>query len=160
MRRICRIGPIYGATCHRSGFRCCEISPAMVPCGTRNRWEKKRDSVLPLYSAWNPGRRERKKLMRRIKRSTSRRNSRWKRYASVWLYEITAGTRWISMLSPFTFRFSSQSFGLVSKSNIPLHNYLENRFGSTNFENCVHSHRRCTNFELAAFVLTKIWFKF
>lgn len=39
MRRICRIGPIYGATCHRGGFRRCEISPA----GTRDHWERERE---------------------------------------------------------------------------------------------------------------------
>ena len=44
MRRICRIGPIYGATCHRGGFRSCEISPAMVPYGTEKSL-RKRDSV-------------------------------------------------------------------------------------------------------------------
>lgn len=35
IRRIRRIGPIYGATCHRGGFRRCEILPAMILCETR-----------------------------------------------------------------------------------------------------------------------------
>lgn len=133
MRRICRIGPIYGATCHRGGFRRCEISPAMVPC-ERSLWkrERERDSVTPpIHSAGNPARKKHKKLMRRIKRSTSRKNSRQK-ILHRWR-GITIRTRWISVLSLFTFRFSSQSFGLVSKSNISLHNYLENRFKLTNF---------------------------
>lgn len=50
MRRIRRIGPIYGATCHRSGFCRCEISPAMVPCGTREVAGRIRDKSISVYT--------------------------------------------------------------------------------------------------------------
>lgn len=53
MRRIRRIGPIYGATCHRHGFRGCEIladySTARNESIGEEEEEKKEDSVPTIF---------------------------------------------------------------------------------------------------------------
>lgn len=67
MRRIRRIGPIYGATCHRSGFRRREISPAMVPRPMKSSGETERGRYIRRKIFW--GKRSRK-IDARIERGT------------------------------------------------------------------------------------------